>query len=229
MSDNAKWFLRNVLVPSAIGGVALREKTKSMLIRMVHQLRVEVRLLGKKLSENGLIPDESLLYHLSVWEIKQLLEGENVPVILQKAKKRQRLYPEWNNLTFEENQRGLIKPLNEGEDEEFEVTDGAVTGTPGSRGIYEGPARVITRLEEAKTIEKGDILITVSTDIGWSPYFPLVGAVVTELGGLISHGAVVAREYGLPCVVGARGATKAFNTGDRVRVDGRHGVVSKVE
>ena len=50
---------------------------------------------------------------------------------------------------------------------------------------------------------QGDVLITISTDIGWSPYFPLLGGVVTELGGLISHGAVVAREYGLPCVVGA--------------------------
>ena len=60
---------------------------------------------------------------------------------------------------------------------------------------------------------KGEILITISTDIGWSPYFPLLGGVVTELGGLISHGAVVAREYGLPCVVGAAGATSAFQTG----------------
>ncbi len=60
---------------------------------------------------------------------------------------------------------------------------------------------------------KGDILITVSTDIGWSPYFPLLGGVATELGGLISHGAVVAREYGLPCVVGVEGATAIFKNG----------------
>ena len=56
-------------------------------------------------------------------------------------------------------------------------------------------------------------MITISTDIGWSPYFPLLGGVVTELGGLISHGAVVAREYGLPCVVGAEGATSVFKSG----------------
>ena len=63
---------------------------------------------------------------------------------------------------------------------------------------------------------QGDILITVSTDIGWSPYFPLLGGVATELGGLISHGAVVAREYGLPCVVGVEGATSIFKNGDFV-------------
>ena len=71
-------------------------------------------------------------------------------------------------------------------------------------------------------------MITISTDIGWSPYFPLLGGVVTELGGLISHGAVVAREYGLPCVVGAVGATAAFQSGDEVVIDGRKGTVAKV-
>lgn len=75
-------------------------------------------------------------------------------------------------------------------------------------------ACVITDLSEAKNIQNGDILITHCTDIGWSPYFPLLAGIVTELGGLISHGAVVAREYGLPCIVGAKNATKVFQTGN---------------
>jgi len=73
---------------------------------------------------------------------------------------------------------------------------------------------VITNLTEAKCIRHGDILITHCTDIGWSPYFPLLGGIVTELGGLISHGAVVAREYGLPCIIGAKTAVKVFQTGN---------------
>ena len=60
---------------------------------------------------------------------------------------------------------------------------------------------------------EGDILVTTATDIGWSPYFPLLGGVVTELGGLISHGAVVAREFGLPCIVGASNATLKVEDG----------------
>jgi len=72
---------------------------------------------------------------------------------------------------------------------------------------------VISDLSEAKNIQHGDILITHYTDIGWSPYFPLLAGIVTELGGLISHGAVVAREYGLPCIVGAKGATQVFQSG----------------
>ena len=81
---------------------------------------------------------------------------------------------------------------------------------------------------KADTIKPGDILITRSTDIGWSPYFPIIGGVVTELGGLISHGAVVAREYGLPCLVGVEFATDKFVSGDKVCLDSERGILSKV-
>lgn len=70
-----------------------------------------------------------------------------------------------------------------------------LSGTPVFKGMIRATARVALNLEEAKQIQNGDILITRCTDIGWSPYFPLLSGVVTELGGLISHGAVVAREY----------------------------------
>ncbi|GFT05851.1 putative phosphoenolpyruvate synthase, partial [Nephila pilipes] len=83
---------------------------------------------------------------------------------------------------------------------------------PVSQGVTKGYARVAMTLEEAAHLKRGEILITYSTDIGWSPYFPIISGVVTELGGLISHGAVVSREYGLPCVVGLQGATKRFHT-----------------
>ena len=103
-----------------------------------------------------------------------------------------------------------------------------VTGTPACPGRVTGPARVITHISEADTIRPGEILVTMSTDIGWSPHFPVLAGVVTELGGLISHGAVVAREYGLPCLVGVTGATQTFSTGDRVRLDAVRGDISLV-
>lgn len=76
-------------------------------------------------------------------------------------------------------------------------------------------------------IVPGDILITHSTDIAWSPYFPILGGVVTELGGLISHGAVVAREYGLPCIVAAEQATDFFEFGEIITLDSKNGVIFK--
>ena len=89
-----------------------------------------------------------------------------------------------------------------------------ITGSSVCNGTIYARACVITNLSQAGEIQSGDILITRATDIGWSPYFPLLSGVVTELGGLISHGAVVAREYGLPCIVGAEGATRVFKTGN---------------
>lgn len=76
-----------------------------------------------------------------------------------------------------------------------------------------GRACVVINLEETSQILKGDILITRTTNIGWSPFFPLLSGVVTEIGGIMSHGAVIAREYGIPCIVAANNATKLFKTG----------------
>merc|ERR1719266_2606458 len=118
---------------------------------------------------------------------------------------------------------GIPKPIII-QDVSLALSD-SVTGTPVCRGKYQGTARIVTKLSDAKLIQQGDVLITISTDIGWSPYFPLLGGVVTELGGLISHGAVVAREYGLPCIVGAETATSMFKSGDVAVIDGSNGVI----
>ena len=102
-----------------------------------------------------------------------------------------------------------------------------VSGTPACPGVVTGRVRIVTHISGADKIRPGDILITHSTDIGWSPYFPILSGVVTELGGLISHGAVVAREYGLPCLVGVAGATQTFKDQDLVCLDAIKGILSK--
>jgi phosphoenolpyruvate synthase/pyruvate phosphate dikinase len=133
-----------------------------------------------------------------------------------RAARRERLFKQWEDLAFEEMNFGVPKPISN-EMASFVPVDSSgatvINGTPVCRGTAKGVARVVTRLSEAKSIQHGDILVTVCTDIAWSPYFPLLGGVVTEIGGLMSHGAVVAREYGLPCIVGAVGATQAFSSG----------------
>ncbi|RWS27703.1 putative phosphoenolpyruvate synthase-like protein [Leptotrombidium deliense] len=101
-------------------------------------------------------------------------------------------------------------------------------GTAITSLVGKGRAYVARSLEDAQDIQNGDILITYTTDIGWSPYFPLVSGVVTELGGLNSHGAVIAREFGLPCIVGVANACELFKTGDTILVDGERGLVTKL-
>ncbi len=101
---------------------------------------------------------------------------------------------------------------------------GALVGLPVSAGIVEGRARVILEMTEAD-VEAGDILVTVYTDPSWTPLFVAIKGLVTEVGGLMTHGAVIAREYGLPAVVGVEHATRRIRDGQRIRVHGTDGYV----
>lgn len=105
-----------------------------------------------------------------------------------------------------------------------DVPAGALTGLPVSAGTIEGRARVILDMAEAD-LEAGDILVTTFTDPSWSPLFVAVAGLVTEVGGLMTHGAVIAREYGLPAVVGVGQATRLIRDGQRIRVHGTDGYV----
>ena len=98
-------------------------------------------------------------------------------------------------------------------------------GVPCSSGRVEGIARVVETLEEARTLQRGEILVARYTNPGWTPLFNLAGGVVIEEGGLLSHGAVVAREYGIPAVLRIEGATEILRTGQRLRIDGSLGTV----
>jgi rifampicin phosphotransferase len=104
---------------------------------------------------------------------------------------------------------------------------GALIGLPVSSGTAEGRARVILDMAQAD-LEPGDILVTAYTDPSWTPLFVAVGALVTEVGGLMTHGAVIAREYGLPAVVGVEHATELIRDGQRIRVHGTSGYVEIV-
>lgn len=101
---------------------------------------------------------------------------------------------------------------------------GALIGSPVSAGIIEGIAKVITD-PTTQVLHKGEILIAPFTDPGWTPLFVNAAGLVTEVGGLMTHGSVIAREYGLPAVVGVLDATKIIKTGDRVRIHGDAGYV----
>ncbi|KAM3090890.1 phosphoenolpyruvate synthase [Phormidesmis sp. 146-35] len=100
----------------------------------------------------------------------------------------------------------------------------AIVGLPVSAGVIEGRARVILNMEDAD-LEDGDILVTCFTDPSWTPLFVSIKGLVTEVGGLMTHGAVIAREYGLPAVVGVENATKLIKDGQRIRVQGTEGYV----
>lgn len=103
---------------------------------------------------------------------------------------------------------------------------GDVSGYAASPGVVEGIARVVRSVDDIGTVLQGEVLVCSVTAPSWGPVFPKIAAAVSDIGGMMSHAAIVAREYGLPAVVGTGNATSAIKTGDRVRVDGGTGVVT---
>ena len=107
-----------------------------------------------------------------------------------------------------------------------EGATGALSGMAASPGVVEGVARVVSGAEELDEVQEGEILVARITAPSWGPVFARIGAAVTDIGGMMSHAAIVCREYGLPAVTGAGSATTAIRTGQRVRVDGSSGTVT---
>jgi pyruvate,water dikinase len=108
-------------------------------------------------------------------------------------------------------------------------TSNQVLGSPGSAGVVEGIVRVIERPENGHLLQPGEVLVAAQTDIAWTLLFPRAAAVITDIGAPLSHAAIVARELGIPAVVGCGNATARLHTGDRVRVDGGRGIVEILE
>jgi rifampicin phosphotransferase len=104
-----------------------------------------------------------------------------------------------------------------------------IKGLPGSAGRAEGRVRIVNSPEEGEQLQLGEILVAITTNVGWTPIFPRAAAIVTDVGAPLSHAAIVARELGIPAVVGCFNATSVLKTGDRVRVDGGQGIVEVIE
>ena len=107
-----------------------------------------------------------------------------------------------------------------------EAGENELTGMAASPGMVEGPARIIHNPEEVGDLEDGEILVAPITAPSWAPVFPKIQACVTDIGGMMSHAAIVCREYGVPAVTGTGFGTNRIKTGDRIRVDGSTGKVT---
>ena len=113
---------------------------------------------------------------------------------------------------------GMMPPAGDGDAH-------VLRGAPASAGVVRATARVVHSLDQAERVEQGDVLVCRSTSPAWTPLFSRVSAVVTASGGLLSHSAIVAREYAIPCVVGVPAATERIRDGATITVDGGQGLV----
>ncbi|KAJ0182691.1 hypothetical protein K1T71_002060 [Dendrolimus kikuchii] len=215
------------VIPLCRRTVRHREGTKAHFILAIHKIRLALLKLGDLMVQQWYLPNRDLVFFFRIIELRKYLQTRD-PALLKKAIQRQQYYPGWCKLRYAEINTGWVTPL-ESKGPQVRAGNVRVEATSVCGGETVARACVIKDLSEIDQLQQGDVLITHATDIGWSPYFPLLTGIVTELGGLISHGAVIAREYGLPCIVGATGVTDVFRTGDMVRLSGTKGVLEKVE
>lgn len=181
-----------------------------------------VEAARRLVAERRLVLEEDVWY-LAFPEVLELLEGRLAPATARERVKAARRTCHSFRAFANPNEIGAghgLAPALPGP-----AADGALRGIGGSPGRVEGTARVLLRLEEAGRVEKGAVLVTPFTDPGWTPLLGRVAAVVTETGGVLSHAAVISREYGIPAVLAVRGATRAIPDGARVVVDGTAGTV----
>ncbi|MBN1532614.1 MAG: hypothetical protein JXA20_08130 [Spirochaetes bacterium] len=214
-----RWALKK-----ARSGVGAREYSKALVIRVQHQIKIAYRRMGTLLAERGAIPDGDLVYFFTHQELGRLLQGERP--LVKRAMKRRRLLPEQMALYFPDICRGRPVPVTPGSGVEGDGT--VFRGIPVSRGMAEGSARVVLTQEDARSLQPGEIMVARFTDIGWTPFYGMAAGLVTEIGSALSHGAVVAREYGLPMVVNVAGATARIVTGERLRLNAYEGTLVKL-
>jgi len=220
-------FIRNPLLKAASisyakkarQAVVDREYTKSRLIVMIDMFKTQYARLANLLVANHLLSDTDLIYFLTHEEIGRLIAGDER--LLPLAIRRRKAYAIQEELSFDDIYIG--KPIADVFD--VEQNDGVMKGVPVSNGECEGVVHVVCSVDDANTLQKGEIMVARFTDIGWSPYYSIINGLITEIGSSLSHGAVVAREYGLPVIVNVKGATKLLKNGDRIKMNASKGTI----
>ena len=179
--------------------------------------------MAEKMVEKGIIPDRDLIFFFTKEEIGELIKGDKS--LVKKAIKRRKLYPTQCSLCFNEVYNGKPVPI----EEDFSIDKSDFQGTPASPGIVTGKARVIRSVEDANKLQEGEIMVVSLTDVGWTPYYCLASGLITEIGSCLSHGVVVAREYGLPTIVSVKDIMHSIEDGDVITMDGTKGTVKIIE
>jgi rifampicin phosphotransferase len=208
------------LAQRARRAAALREAGKSALIAMALPVRMILLEFGGRMVLAGVIDQVDDVFHLSRADLETYVHGE------------------WDGSDFralvaerrrvrESQLAGPPPPDLIGAPAVSAAPARTLRGLPASPGVACGPARLIAHPSDSARLQRGDILVAPSTDPGWTPLFLRCAAVVTEVGGLLSHGAIVARELGLPAVVNVAGVLEVLEDGELVSVDGNRGLIER--
>ncbi|PRQ05163.1 PEP/pyruvate-binding domain-containing protein [Enhygromyxa salina] len=227
LSRGSKRALR-WLVPKMHASIRLREQGKSRLVRLTRLLASTCVELGNRLVAAQRLPELDLIYFVTRDELPRLAHApdDQRRALVLTATGRRRLHARQAALRFAMVSREKPQPLPPAP---LPDATQRLQGTPVSPGLVEGRARVIRSIQDAAGLVPGEILIVPFTDAGWTPLFTIAAGLATEIGGTLSHGAVVARELGLPAVVDLPDATRIFTTGQRVRLNADAGTLEALD
>ncbi|MGG3892072.1 phosphoenolpyruvate synthase [Metabacillus fastidiosus] len=201
--------------------IGYREYPKYGMINRYFVYKLALLKEAEQLVQAGVIREKEDIYYLTFEELREVVRTNKLDYqIISKRKDEYKLYEKLTPPRVITSDGESIT----GEYKRENLPTEAIVGLPVSSGVIEGRARVILNMEDAD-LEDGDILVTSFTDPSWTTLFVSIKGLVTEVGGLMTHGAVIAREYGLPAVVGVENATKLIKDGQIIRVHGTEGYI----
>jgi pyruvate,water dikinase len=209
-----------VLFGAARRHIPLREVGKAAFLQALDGARAAARVLGEELARDGSVGDPDDVCYLTVDEIFGALPPEPKEVVAFRRGKRE----EYLGLRLPDTWTGVATPTKVSATDAAQAGD-RITGLAVSPGVVEGRARVVLDAATSE-LEPGEVLVCETTDPSWASLFLVASALVIDIGGALSHGAIVARELGVPCVINTRVGTRSLRTGDLLRVDGETGVVT---
>lgn len=195
---------------------------KATFLMAIDGTRAAARRIGAELVEQGVASEVDDAFYLTVEELLGEIPENFAEVVAYRRNRR----TEYQRMPLPVTWYGMPTPEDAGAEEAY---PNVITGIPASGGVMEGPVRVLHDPLDGEDLEPGEILVCRLTDPSWAALFPLANAIVIDIGSAGSHGAVVSRELGIPCVIGTGHGTRALRTGDRVRVDGDLGRVEILE
>ncbi len=219
-----KWVL-----PKAHNAIRRREMTKSMLVDITNRFKRSYRALGEQLVREKKLQEMDQVFFFTHDELMTfcgLHEDDALMkrVDLEHLNQRRVALNFQNRLDFPEISQGKPRPIDIRLADDFDAN--GIVGRPVSKGVVEGKARVALTVAEASALQAGEILVAPVTDVGWTPYFSMIAGLITDVGSAVSHGAVIAREYGLPAIVNTGVGSQLIKTGDTIRLDADSGVVT---
>jgi pyruvate,water dikinase len=201
--------------------IGYREYPKYSIVSRYCVYKKSLLKEAERLVQANVLQDKKDIFYLTLEELREgIYNNKSNAHLIDKRKKEFKSFEKLNPPRVMTSDGEIVT----GEYKRANLPADAIVGLPVSSGVIEGRARIILNVENA-SLEEGDILVTSFTDPSCTPLFVLIKGLVTEVGGLMTHGAVIAREYGLPAVVGVQNATNLIKDGQWIRVNGTEGYV----